>query len=140
LILEAQGKNHLGKQMQSLGISFARRLNSRLKRKGAVLRERYHVHILRTPSEVKRALAYVLSNAFRHAGSKGRIALDAYSSAAIVADETWRALLGRSWATIVGFPEGHSPDEDEALRAAVRELITEPRTWLLARGWIRGRA
>ena len=140
LILEAHDRKDLAKQMQSLGISLAKRLNAKLRRKGAVLRERYHVHILRTPSEVKRALAYVLGNAFKHAGGKGRIALDLFSSAATVADETWRGLLGRSWETIVGFPLGGSPAEDEDLRSEVRSWLTEPRTWLLAQGWRRARA
>jgi REP element-mobilizing transposase RayT len=140
LVLEAQDKRKLGRQMQSLGISLAKRLNARLKRRGAILRERYHVHILRTPSEVKRALVYVLGNAFKHAGSRGRIALDLFSSAATVADETWRELLGKSWPAIVGFPIGENPREADDTRREVNAMLIEPRTWLLAQGWRRARA
>jgi REP element-mobilizing transposase RayT len=140
LVLEAQDKRSLGRQMQSFGISLAKRLNATLKRKGAVLRERYYVHILRTPSEVKRAIVYVLGNAFKHAGSKGRIALDLFSSSATVADDTWHQLLGKSWRMIVGFPLGESPGEDEKLLAELHGILVEPRTWLLAQGWRRARA
>jgi hypothetical protein len=140
LILEAQDKQMLGRQMQSLGISLAKRLNAKLERKGAVLRERYHVHILKTPSEVKRALAYVLGNAFKHAGGKGRIALDLFSSAATVVDETWRELFGRNWGAIVGFPLGENPSRHEGLVDELRGLLSSPRTWLLSQGWRRARA
>src|SRR4051812_4160916 len=55
LILEAEDARALARAMQSLGVSLAKRVNAKLKRKGAVLRERYHVHVLKTPSEVRHA-------------------------------------------------------------------------------------
>src|SRR5579885_1177551 len=100
LVLEARSREELTLQMQSLGISLAKRLNRKLGRKGAVLRERYHIHVLKTPREVKHALNYVLANAYKHAGSRGRIALDAFSSAITVSDEVWRHLLGASWRAV----------------------------------------
>ncbi|MEO1483786.1 MAG: hypothetical protein AAFU77_16885, partial [Myxococcota bacterium] len=47
---------------------------------------RYHAHILKTPREVRHALAYVLNNARRHAAQRGlrlpRTFVDHCSSAA----------------------------------------------------------
>jgi hypothetical protein len=123
--------------MQSLGVSLAKRVNARLGRRGHVLQERYHVHILKTPREVKNALSYVLSNSYNHAGRRGRIALDAFSSAITVADSAWRALLGREWRRVVGFPEGFEPSETRALGEKVSALLCPPGTWLLNVGWAR---
>ena len=47
-------------------------LNRVMKRQGKVLDDRYHGHILRTPTEVRRAREYLLQNARRHYGRGGR--------------------------------------------------------------------
>ena len=65
-IVEANGREALGRGMMSVAIRFARAVNRGLGRKGAVLRDRYHFRVLRTPSEVRNALRYVLLNARRH--------------------------------------------------------------------------
>ncbi len=41
-------------------------------RRGPVLADRYHLRILRTPLEVRRAIAYVLLNARRHVRGHAR--------------------------------------------------------------------
>jgi hypothetical protein len=135
-IIEAENRPALSRQMQAFGISLAKRLNAVLERKGAVLLDRYHVHILKTPAEVKNALRYVLANSYRHQGGKGRIELDSYSSAIGVADRVWAGLFGRTWGRIVGFPE-EDPPEMERIRAGIAELVSAPRTWLLSHGWAR---
>ena len=56
-------------------------------RRGKVLDDRYHGHILRTPTEVRRARAYLLHNAHKHYGQKGR---DPYTSiVALIAPDTF---------------------------------------------------
>src|SRR5262245_34477958 len=65
-IVEAEGRDALGRGMKSLAARFARAVNRALKRKGPVLRERYHLSVLRTPKQVRNALRYVLLNATRH--------------------------------------------------------------------------
>ena len=65
-IVEASGRDALGRGMKSLAARFARAVNRALKRKGPVLRERYHLSVLRTPKQVRNALRYVLLNATRH--------------------------------------------------------------------------
>jgi REP element-mobilizing transposase RayT len=81
LIVEADGRDSLTRGMQGLSIRLARSLNRLMQRRGKVLADRYHAHLLRTPSEVRRALDYVLDNARRHFGARAAI-IDCYSSAA----------------------------------------------------------
>jgi hypothetical protein len=56
-------------------------------RRGKVLDDRYHGHILRTPTEVRRARTYLLQNAHEHYGQAGA---DPYTSVgALIAPETF---------------------------------------------------
>jgi len=66
LLVEARGKAALARGMKSLGARFARAVNRTFARKGPVLRERFHHRALRTPAEVRNALAYVLLNVRKH--------------------------------------------------------------------------
>ena len=66
LICEARDRPALSRGIQSLAIRIAKRLNSLWKRAGQLFADRYHDHILRTPREVRNALAYVLNNAAHH--------------------------------------------------------------------------
>ena len=69
LIVEAPNRVRLSRGMQGLGIRIARALNRVMQRRGRVVADRYHAHILKTPSEVRRARAYLLTNAHHHYGS-----------------------------------------------------------------------
>ena len=86
LVVEAAGKQALGRGMQSVGIRLARAVNRVFRRKGPVLFGRYHLRVLRTPREVRHALAYVLLNARKHwrqrNGAAPLVALDIASSGA----------------------------------------------------------
>jgi REP-associated tyrosine transposase len=72
LLAEAGGKQSLARGMKGLGVRVARGLNRRMQRRGRVLGDRYHARILRSPTEVKRVLAYLGGNARRHYGEVGR--------------------------------------------------------------------
>ncbi len=56
--------------MQKLCISMARRLNVLWGEGktwiGRIFKQRYHAHLLKTPSEVRNAIVYVLANAVKH--------------------------------------------------------------------------
>jgi putative transposase len=93
LIVEAPNRVRLSRGMQGLGVRIARALNRVMARQGRVVADRYHAHILRTPSEVKRARHYLTTNAHHHyARGAGR---DPYTSyAPVVAPRTW--LLSRT--------------------------------------------
>ncbi len=66
LIAEGEDKVQMGKAMQSFTLSLAKSINGACRRKGKVFVDRYHLHILRTPIEVKNALIYIFKNAAKH--------------------------------------------------------------------------
>jgi len=70
-IVEAEGPAALGRGMKSLASRFAKAVNRGLGRRGPVLRDRYHLHVLRTVREVRNAIRYVLNNARRHLARAG---------------------------------------------------------------------
>jgi len=76
LIVEAKDARALSRGMQGLSIRVAQGLNRLMKRKGKVLEERFHSHVLWTPREVRNAIRYVLDNARLHALRNGRAAAD----------------------------------------------------------------
>jgi REP element-mobilizing transposase RayT len=87
LLVEADDEKALSKGMNGLGTRMARRLNCVMRRRGKVLDDRYHGHILRTPTEVRRARAYLLGNAKKHYGQRGA---DPYTSTvALIAPDTF---------------------------------------------------
>jgi REP element-mobilizing transposase RayT len=83
LLVEAKDERALSRGMCGLGVRVAKGLNRVMRRQGKVLDDRYHGHILRTPTEVKRARAYLLQNAQKHYGL--RVA-DPYTSARAVVE------------------------------------------------------
>jgi REP element-mobilizing transposase RayT len=119
LIVEASDAGALGRGMKAIGARLARAVNRVFERTGPVLMERYHLHVLRAPKEVRAALRYVLLNARRHARRlRGAVMLDPASS-------------GR-W--FDGWRRG-SIRGDPAWR--VRAPVARARTWLLTHGWRR---
>jgi REP element-mobilizing transposase RayT len=125
LIVEAHGKEALANGMKSIAARLARAVNRVCGRRGPVLDGRYHSRLLRTPREVRRALAYVLLNARRHlqkrrrkASFAPRVLLDPASSARWF--DGWRPEVASR------LPEARAHQE-----------VARPRTWLLRVGWRR---
>ncbi|MDJ0864961.1 MAG: transposase [Myxococcota bacterium] len=120
LIVEAAGKRALGSGMKSISARLAHAVNRVFARSGRVLDGRYHLHLLKTPREVRNALAYVLLNARKHwrerKGQAPPVKLDEASS-------------GRWFAGWKRWPR-------EARPPGVREVAL-PRSWLLRSGWRR---
>jgi len=113
-IVEAEGNRALSEGMQGLSVRIAKGLNRLMGTRGTVFADRYHAHVLRTPAEVRNALAYVLMNHRSHMArikepGAGR-SPDPFSSAATF--EGWREV-----------------------EPAPRTVTAAPETWLLARGW-----
>jgi REP element-mobilizing transposase RayT len=118
LIVEAHGKQSLASGTGGLLIRIARGLNRLWRRHGRVFSDRYHARILRTPSEVRNALVYVLQNARKH-GWDG-LGPDPCSSGPWF--DGWRDV----------------PDAARnALRSQTASPFAQPRTWLLRVGWQR---
>jgi putative transposase len=79
LLVEANDRRALGRGMKGLGVRIARGLNRLMRRRGMVIGDRYHAHILKTPTEVKHARQYLLTNAKRHYDLKGPDAFTSHS-------------------------------------------------------------
>jgi hypothetical protein len=119
LILEASSKRALASAMKSISARIARAVQRVFRRTGHVLIGRYHVRALRTPREVRNALAYVLLNVRRHwmqrTGAAPPARIDEASSG------VW----------FDGWTRSHP------LSSRQPPPVSEPRTWLLRVGWRR---
>lgn len=71
LIVEASDKAALASGMKALSIRLAKGMNRLMGCRGPVLEDRHHVHVLRTPAEVRRAVEYVTGNFESHARRRG---------------------------------------------------------------------
>ncbi|HEY1552410.1 MAG TPA: transposase [Kofleriaceae bacterium] len=124
LICEADDAMTLARGVQGLAIRLARRLNTALKRKGKFFGPRYHAVALRTPTQVRNTLRYVLLNRKHHAPVDKRFFagwIDPFSSGAWF--RGWQQPI-RVNAIIVDLGRIESP-----ARPAL--------TWLLRVGWRR---
>jgi hypothetical protein len=85
MIVEASDATMLSRGMNRLSSLLAKRLNATLGRPGRVFSDRYHAHVLRTPTETDNALRYAVHNALSHARRGGDLVdpewRDPYSSA-----------------------------------------------------------
>jgi REP element-mobilizing transposase RayT len=116
LMVEASDASTLSRGMQGLAVRIARGVNRAMNRKGAVFADRFHDRVLRSPRQVRNALAYVLCNARKHGLAPNRSGwLDPHSSAA--AFDGWASPR----TTLVA-----------------SDAVSPPRTWLLRVGWRRG--
>jgi REP element-mobilizing transposase RayT len=117
LVVEADDRVALSRAMRSLTIRIAKGLNRVMGRRGRVLPRRYHARALRSPSDARNVLRYVLANRARHV--RGAAIGDPWSSASAFT----------AWAS-VGLPPtrvryalpGHDPP------------VVPPRSWLLRAG------
>ena len=66
MMIEAQDRRALSRGMQGLTIRMARGLNREMEISGKVFADRYHARILRTQTEVRRALHYIWHNRALH--------------------------------------------------------------------------
>jgi putative transposase len=69
LVVEADDAQSLSRGLQGLAIRIAKALNRLLDRRGNVFADHYHLRLLPTPTELTRAIRYVLDNAGHHYGS-----------------------------------------------------------------------
>lgn len=129
-VVEADDERALAKGMQGLQVAAARRLNAaiskgrRSKRCGRVFVDRYHARILRTPSEVRHAINYVINN-WRHHDE--HIGLESSS---------WQVDYFSSGPTFTGWREPIPP----LPRGYTPLQTSKPTSWLLRIGWTRAGA
>ena len=126
LVIEADSAAQLHKGMTGLLVRMARGLNRLRGRKGQVFPDRFHHRVMKTPTQVRNTLCYVLNNAKRHAHEvqdKHRMAprwMDPFSSAGYF--DGW----ARGAKRLVPSPAEY---EEPPVAAA--------RSWLLTTGWRR---
>ncbi len=120
LIVEAMGKEALGRGMKAVASRFARAVNRVFGRQGTVVYGRHAMRILATQREVRHALAYVLLNVRKHwfqrFGKAPPARIDEASS-------------GRWF-------DGWSRPPDVVATTEPCE-VAPPRTFFLSRGWRR---
>ena len=119
VIVEAQDKETLARGIQGLSIRIAKGLNKLWGRKGKVFADRYHGHVLETPTEVRNALAYVFRNWKKHGVERED-------------NESPDELSSARW--FQGWKDYVACSMSKALGASP---IVEARTWLLRIGWSR---
>jgi REP element-mobilizing transposase RayT len=113
LVLEAHDERVLSSVVRGLSIRIARAINRLLKLTGRVWADRYHRRDLRTPSEVRVGLRYVLQNWAKH--GRRTAELDPCSSAGVF--DGWKDASPR--------------------RPPCPGRVRRARTWLLTVGWRR---
>jgi REP element-mobilizing transposase RayT len=122
-IVEAADRKTLSRGMGGLGTRLSKRLNQLFARSGDVFKERYHARALRTPTEVRWAMGYVLNHKRKHAAQGNREMprgwVEPFSSAPHFVGWTRRL-----------WTEDKQGMDDEV--TALAEF------WLLRAGWMRG--
>ena len=129
MLVEAEDKQALARGMQSFNVSAARHVNAALgangrPRRGMVFADRYHVEVIRSPTQARHCLAYILCNWRKHREDQQPFArewlVDPFSSG--ISFPGWKELEGAD----VMWPIRESYDP---------LLVRRPQTWLLNEGW-----
>ncbi len=121
LIVEAGSHDALSRGMISISTRFARAVNRVFRRVGQVIAGRYHVQLLRSPTQVRNALRYVLLNIRKHFkqryGQAPPAKIDAASSGSQF--DGWRS----------------SPESLRAMATQEEVGVAKATSWLLRLGW-----
>jgi hypothetical protein len=141
LVVEAATNAQLSRGMKSINVSFSKSLNALLTRKGSVFVDRYFMHILKTPLEVRNAIRYVLTNSSKH--QRCRVFLDQFSSGVLFG--SWRALLKSKRSSrplwndffeVELIMEADAREEyGESIYAEIKGALSKPTYWLTHTGW-----
>ena len=124
LICEARNNGALSSGMKSFGSRFGKALAKASGQKKGAFKGRFHLHVLKSPTEVKNALKYVLLNESKH--MKSIEFIDEYSS----------GYSFKHWHKLMRIPDWMEVQLIEA-RPADWSHLAEAKSWLLSEGWIR---
>ncbi len=124
LIVEAAGKEALGRGMKAVASRFARAVQRVFRLRGTVVHGRYAMRILASQREVRHALAYVLLNVRKHWFERFAKAPPARI------DEASSGRWFNGWARAPERPALSDREADEP-------EVAEPRTYFLCTGWRR---
>jgi hypothetical protein len=131
MLVEAADATRLARGMQGFQISAARHINSMMstaghRRCGRVFSDRYHIEVIKTPTQAHHVLSYILGNWRHHREDQQGLA------------RTW---LVDPFSTGVLFPDWKEL-ADKAVMWPIREtyeplVVRTPQSWLLREGWKR---
>jgi hypothetical protein len=125
LIVESDNPMALVRGVQGLAVRCAKAINRAVRRRGSVWCSRYHARALRTPSETRRGLLYVLLNFRKHLRAAPGIDprssgpwFDGWRTPAPAPRDAMPTLPGRTWLVTIGWRRaGGSLALDESPRA-----------------------
>ncbi len=123
LFVECRDNKTLSRAMKGLGASLGKAIRKFSGGVGSVFKGRFHLHVLKTPTEVRNGMAYVLLNRAKH--WKSIAFVDPYSSGAYFTD--WKKLLGSRVGPILSARRG--------ITKALPDYLTEAKSWLAREGW-----
>jgi putative transposase len=121
MFVEARNNDALSKGMKSFNGRLGKILSRMTEKRGPVWAARFHMHVLKTPTEVKRALKYILLNYSKH--KKLFEHIDDFSSGPVFTQ--WKELAGKKW------NDHFRPLKPEAMG------LSPPQSWLARVGWLR---
>jgi REP element-mobilizing transposase RayT len=98
LYVECENNDILTKGMIAFGVSLAKKTNKFFKSKGQVYKTRFHLRILRSASEVKNVINYILKNGIKH--KRAISVFDSYNSSFALHDFKILGLKNLNWAYI----------------------------------------
>jgi REP element-mobilizing transposase RayT len=130
LLVEARDAKALASGMQGFQISMARNINTVLgdgkfrRRRGRVFVDRYHLTVVKSPTQARHTISYILSNWRKHGEDKEGLA------------STW---LVDPFSSGISFPDWKELDGKDVMWP-VREtydplMVRRPTGWLLREGW-----
>jgi hypothetical protein len=132
LVVEAADRRALGRGMMAVGARLARAVNRVFQRKGPVLADRYHLTVLKSPTQVRNTIAYVLLNARRHAAKAG-----GKLSRAARFDPASSARWFDGWRRRPLSEDAGASERPASAPVAAMPPVAQPRGWLLSQGWRR---
>jgi REP element-mobilizing transposase RayT len=133
LIVEAKDKRALSSGMLGFASALARGFNKTRRRHGKVWAQRYHARALRSPTEVRNALLYVLRN-----GSEHGVKRSAWMNEAVPSESVAGGVEPCQGSTVEdAFSSAHAFDGFAHKDARADDVVAVGRTWLITTGWRR---
>lgn len=135
LFCEGESNKAVALGMRALAGRFAKIVRSYFSGRGgegagSVFKGRYHLHILKTPREVRNALEYVLLNLSKH--QKFIEYIDDFSSGKSF--KGWRKLLGKRYRSLIKFDSDFWGGKG---MGDLPDVLSPPRSWLAQIGWMK---
>lgn len=84
LYMECDDNEILGRSMKAFGVTLVKKMNKYFHKKGSAYKHRYRLRILKSASEVKNVINYILKNGMKH--KRTNRVFDFYNSAIVIHD------------------------------------------------------